>query len=279
MPIHDQGYRRYAGGRDAKGQAWLVIARAGIRNMISKRLFLGLLLFSYGPFLVRSVLLYVSTSFSQAAFLAPTAQTFREYLEQQSIFVFFITIYVGAGLIANDRRANALQIYLSKPLTRIEYVAGKAATLGVFLLAATWVPALLLLMLQIMFAGSFAFAQKNAFLFPAITVYSFLQVILATLSMLALSSLSKSPRFVGIMYAGVIFFTDAVFGMLKYVVRVSSASIVSPTQSLAQLGDVIFRVPPRHETPVILSLSLIVVMILAAVLILERRIRGVEVVA
>jgi ABC-2 type transport system permease protein len=279
MPIHDQGYRRYAGGRDAKGQAWLVIARAGIRNMISKRLFLGLLLFSYGPFLVRSVLLYVSTSFSQAAFLAPTAQTFREYLEQQSIFVFFITIYVGAGLIANDRRANALQIYLSKPLTRIEYVAGKAATLGVFLLAATWVPALLLLILQIMFAGSFAFAQKNAFLFPAITVYSFLQVILATLSMLALSSLSKSPRFVGIMYAGVIFFTDAVFGMLKYVVRVSSASIVSPTQSLAQLGDVIFRVPPRHETPVILSLSLIVIMILAAVLILERRIRGVEVVA
>lgn len=279
MPIHDQGYRRYAGGRDAKGQAWLVIARAGIRNMISKRLFLGLLLFSYGPFLVRSVLLYVSTSFSQAAFLAPTAQTFREYLEQQSIFVFFITIYVGAGLIANDRRANALQIYLSKPLTRIEYVAGKAATLGVFLLAATWVPALLLLILQIMFAGSFAFAQKNAFLFPAITVYSFLQVILATLSMLALSSLSKSPRFVGIMYAGVIFFTDAVFGMLKYVVRVSGASIVSPTQSLAQLGDVIFRVPPRHETPVILSLSLIVVMILGAVLILERRIRGVEVVA
>jgi ABC-2 type transport system permease protein len=279
MPIHDQGYRRYAGGREAKGQAWLVIARAGIRNMISKRLFLGLLLFSYGPFLVRSVLLYVSTSFSQAAFLAPTAQTFREYLEQQSIFVFFITIYVGAGLIANDRRANALQIYLSKPLTRIEYVAGKAATLGVFLLAATWVPALLLLILQILFAGSFAFAQKNAFLFPAITVYSFLQVILATLSMLALSSLSKSPRFVGIMYAGVIFFTDAVFGMLKYVVRVSSASIVSPTQSLAQLGDVIFRVPPRHETPVILSLSLIVIMILAAVLILERRIRGVEVVA
>jgi ABC-2 type transport system permease protein len=279
MPIHDQGYRRYAGGRDAKGQAWLVIARAGIRNMISKRLFLGLLLVAYGPFFVRCVQLYISTNFSQVAFLAPTAQTFREYLEQQSIFVFFITIYVGAGLIANDRRANALQIYLSKPLTRLEYVAGKAATLAVFLLATTWLPALLLLFLQIMFAGSFAFVQKNAFLVPAITVYSFLQVILATLSMLALSSMSKSPRFVGIMYAGVIFFTDAVFGMLKYVVRVSSASIVSPTQSLAQIGDVVFRVPPRHDTPVLLSLSLIVIMIAAAMFILERRIRGVEVVA
>ena len=279
MPIHDQGYRHYAGGRDAKGHAWLVIARAGIKHMISKRLFLGLLLVAYGPFFVRAVQLYISTNFSQVAFLAPTAQTFREFLEQQSIFVFFITIFVGAGLIANDRRANALQIYLSKPLTRLEYVAGKATTLAVFLLATTWIPALLLLFLQIMFAGSFAFVQKNAFLFPAITVYSFLQVILATLSMLALSSLSKSPRFVGIMYAGVIFFTDAVFGMLKYLVRVSSASVVSPTQSLAQIGDVIFRVPPRHETPVVLSLAVVVCMIAAAMLILERRIRGVEVVA
>ena len=59
------------------------------------------------------------------AFLAPTPETFRQFLEQQEIFVFFVTVYVGAGLIANDRRANALQIYLSKPLTRAEYIFGK----------------------------------------------------------------------------------------------------------------------------------------------------------
>ena len=56
---------------------------------------------------------------------APSADTFRQFLDQQQIFVFFVTVYVGAGLIANDRRANALQIYLSKPLTRAEYVFGK----------------------------------------------------------------------------------------------------------------------------------------------------------
>ena len=93
--------------------------------------------------------------------LATTAQTFREFLERQDIFVFFITIYVGAGLIANDRRANALQIYLSKPLTRLEYVAGKAATLAVFLLGVTWVPAMLLLAVQAMFAGNFAFIRAQ----------------------------------------------------------------------------------------------------------------------
>jgi hypothetical protein len=68
----------------------------------------------------------------------PDAETFREFLDQQGVFVFFVTIYVGAGLIANDRRANALQIYLSKPLTRAEYIAGKMAILFLFLLLVTW---------------------------------------------------------------------------------------------------------------------------------------------
>lgn len=279
MPIHDQGYRRYAGARDARGRAWLVIVRAGIRTLLEKRKFLALLLVAWAPFVYQAVKVYLTTNFAQLAMFAPTAQTFREFLENQEIFIFFITIYVGAGLIANDRRANALQIYLSKPLTRAEYIAGKATTLFIFLLLVTWVPAMLLLLVQILFAGNFSFIQKNAFLFPAITVYAVVQVLLATLSMLALSSLSKSARFVGIMYAGLIFFTDSVFAMLKFLMNAGYASLVSPTQSLAQIGDVIFRVPPRHETPVVLSVLIVAALMAGALIILERRVRGVEVVA
>lgn len=279
MPIHDQGYRRYGGGKDARGQAWLVIARAGIRNMLARRLFLALLLASWVRFLWECIRVYLTTNFGQLSMLATTAQTFREFLEFQEIWVFFITIYVGAGLISNDRRANALQIYLSKPLTRFEYIAGKAATLAVFLLAVTWVPAMLLLIVQGLFAGSFAFVRANLFLLPAITVYAFLQVMLATFAMLALSSMTKSARFVGIMYAGLIFFTDAIFAMLKFLVKASSASLVSPTQNLAQLGDVIFRVPPRHDTPAVLSLLMIAILLVVSVVVLEKKVRGVEVVA
>ncbi len=138
MPIHDQSYRRYGGGKATPGQAWLVIASAGIRTMLRKRAFLGVLLFAWGPFIVRAVQIYVTTNYPQvAAAFAVTAQTFRDFLEQQDFFVFIVTIYVGAGLIANDRRANALQIYLSKPLMRTEYIAGKAAVLFSFLLLVT----------------------------------------------------------------------------------------------------------------------------------------------
>jgi ABC-2 type transport system permease protein len=279
MPIHDQGYRRYGGERAPRGRTWAVIAAAGIRTMFAKRTFLGLLLVAWFPFFVRAVQIYAAANLPQAAFLAPTPEMFRDFLEQQSVFVFFITVYVGAGLIANDRRANALQIYLSKPLTRAEYVFGKLSVLMAFLLLVTWVPAIVLLIVQIAFAGNFTFLRNNAFLFPAVTVVCFVQVVMVAASMLALSSLSNSSRFVGILYAGLIFFSSAIYGVIFAVTRNTTFSWISPTASLQQVRDVIFRLPPKYDTPWPASLLVIAALIAISGIILERRVRGVEVVA
>lgn len=278
MPIHDQSYRRYAGGKALPGRAWIVIAWSGILTMIRKRSFLGLLIFAWLPFVVRAVQIYLATNFPQAAMLAPDAKMFRDFLGQQEFFVFIITIYAGAGLIATDRRANALQIYLSKPLMRAEYIAGKAATLFVFIMLVTWLPAILLLVLQVLFRGSFEFLRANFFLFPAITVATVLQALLATFAMLALSSLSKSSRFVGIMYAGIIFFTAAMFAALSAITGSTRVSWVSIGASLSQVTDVIFRLPPSYATPWSVSLVVILAVIAVSLSVLERRVRGVEVV-
>jgi ABC-2 type transport system permease protein len=278
MPIHDQGYHRYKGERDRSGAAWQVIARAGIRTVLAQRKFLALLLFAWGPFLVRAVQVYIAANFQQASFLQPRGETFREFLDQQGIFVFFITIYVGAGLIAADRRANALQLYLSKPLTRWEYVAGKLAILFVFLTLVTFLPAMTLLLVQIGFAGSFAFVRQNLYLVPAITLFSLVQVLLASFTILALSSLSNSSRFVGIMYAGVIFFTGALFNAVRGITGRSWLAWLSPTDALEQLGDAMFRVPTRFDLPVWAAALVVAGLIAASLLVLERRVRAVEVV-
>src|SRR5450759_2331360 len=138
MPIHDQSYRHYGGGKAVPGRSWLVIAWAGIKTIIRKRAFMGLLIFAWVPFVVRAAQMYIAANYPQAAsMLGATPETFRQFLEQQDFFVFIITVYVGAGLVANDRRANALQIYLSKPLMRSEYIAGKLAVLFGFLIFIT----------------------------------------------------------------------------------------------------------------------------------------------
>jgi ABC-2 type transport system permease protein len=277
-PIHDQGYRRYRGLKARTGTGWMVITRAGVRSQFAKRAFLGLLLMSWFPFFVRAVQIYAAANLPQAQFLALTGETFRQFLDQQQIFVFFITVYAGAGLIANDRRANALQIYLSKPLTRTEYIFGKLAILMSFLLLVTWVPAILLLIVQISFAGNFTFLKNNFYLFPAITVFAFIQVTTVAAAMLALSSLSKSSRYVAILYAAVLFFTQAIYGVLSVVTRSTQLSWISFPANLAQVGDVIFRLPPKYSTPWPVSLLMILGLIVVSAVILERRVRGIEVV-
>ena len=279
MPIHDQSYRRYGGDRMPHGRTWLVIASAGIRTFFSKRAFLGLLLFSWMPFFVRAVQIYAAASLQQASFLALTPATFRDFLGQQQAFVFFITVYVGSGLIANDRRANALQIYLSKPLTRAEYVLGKMAVLMAFLLLVTWVPGILLLIVQALFAGSFAFVRENVYLFPAITLLSFLQVLMVSSAMLALSSLSNSSRYVGILYAALVFFSQALFNVMRFVTGGTKVAWVSFGANLDQIGSAIFRLPLPYDTPWLVSLLMIVGLIAVSAFVLDRRVRGVEIVA
>src|SRR5688500_16842096 len=279
MPIHDQSYRRYGGVRAALGRSWTVIAQAGIMTMIRKRAFIGLLLFAWLPFVVRAVQIYVAANYAQAApFLGVDAKMFRNFFEWQNNFVFFITIYVGAGLIANDRRANALQIYLSKPLTRIEYVLGKLTTLLVFLVGITWVPAILLLLLQVLFAGNFTFLGANLFLLPAVTVYSAVLVLTAGFAMLALSSLSKSRRFVALMYAGFVIFTAGMYQALFGITGSRMWAVISPEDLLDAVASVVFRSPGAPAIPLWTALLAITLVIGASIWTLERRVRGVEVV-
>src|SRR4029077_12409677 len=131
------------------------------RSLVKKRAFLYLMLVAWIPCIVRAVQIYVVANFPQASFLEISARTFRDFLDQQELFVFFITVYAGSGLIADDIRANALQLYLSRPITRTPYVAGKQATLMAVLAFVTWVPATLLLILEPLFAGNSTFIRHN----------------------------------------------------------------------------------------------------------------------
>jgi ABC-2 type transport system permease protein len=279
-PIHDQSYRRYQGTRNLAGRAWGVIAWSGIRAMLAKRAYLALVLFSWVPFIVNAVRIYVATNFPQAgAFFGINPQMFRSFLDSQSVFVFFMSVWAGAGLIANDRRTNALQIYLSKPLLRSEYIVGKLAVLVVFLLNVTLVPGLLLLVLQVVFSGSFDFIGKNLYLIPAVVLGSLVQVIVSSTTMLALSSLSKSSRYAALLFTGAIFFTDALSGALQIIFGSTRMSWVSITANMGQVTDVIFRQTPKYETPWIVSLMVLLALVALSISVLERRVRGVEVVS
>ena len=281
-PIHDQSYRRYEGARQPPGRGWTVILSSGLRAMLNKKLFLGLLVIAWIPFIVRTVQIYVVVMYpiaAQVPLAAVDPKMFMNFLEQQSVFVFFITIYAGAGLIANDRRANALQIYLAKPLLRMEYIGGKLAVLVIYLLMVTLVPAILLLIMQILFSGNVDLLSAHPYVLPAIVLASLVRVFVAAFTMLALSSLSKSTRYVAVLYAGSIFFTEAMYGVLTLITGSTRVAWVSITGNLARITDLVFRQPARYETPAIVSALVLLGLVVISISVLERRVRGVEIVS
>jgi len=97
--------------------------------------------------------------------------------------------------------------------------------------------------------------------------------------MLALSSMSNSSRFVGMLYAALNFFSQGIYGFVLAVTRDSSFAWLSMPLNLAQIGDAIFGLPLRYRMPVPVAFLAIAVLVGASVFILERQVRGVEVVA
>ena len=279
MPIHDQGYRHYTGERTLHRRGWWVIARQGILARLRERRFLALLLFAWSPFIVRAVQLYVGATIVQASFFAASPETFHTFLNQQRLFVFFITIYAGAGLIAADRQANALQIYLSKPITRREYIGGKLLTLVIFLIGVTWVPAMLLLLLQVLFTGSLDFLADHPRLIPAMTAASILQVALAAVLMVALSSLSKSRRFAAMLYAAFVLFAAALATVFQAVTGNALWVVISPQSTLLVITDALFGALPDEGPLLAIAVVALGMVFGACALILERRVRAVDVVA
>jgi ABC-2 type transport system permease protein len=279
MPIHDQSYRHYTGQRALHRRGWWVIARNGMLARLRERRFLGLLLFAWSPFVLHAVQLYIGATIVRAAFFGASEETFHTFLAQQRLFVFFITIYVGAGLIASDRQSNALQLYLSKPITRHAYVGGKLLTLAVFLTAVTWVPAMLLLLLQVLFSGNVDFILDHPRLVPAITLAAGLQVTLAAVTMVALSSLSSSRRFAAMLYAGVVIFAGLLDTVLEALTHNGAWVLISPQNTLLFINTAIFNGPPDNLALLGSAVAALILLLVASVFILERRVRAVDVVA
>ncbi len=109
------------------------------------------------------------------------------------------------------------------------------------------------------------------------TISSLLQVALASMTMLALSSLSRSRRFAAMLYALVTIFAGAVERVLQTATGAAGWVLLSPQNTLAAITDALFGIEP--DIPVTIAVIAIVAVMGVCVAVLERRVRAVDVVA
>lgn len=281
MPIYDQGYRRYEARGPLRTIRFWPITREALRLILSRRWFLVLLMVSWVPFLARCIQIFVVTRWPEAGRVLPVdGRLFGQFLGQQLVFNLIVTIFGGAGLVANDLRTGAILVYLSRPLTRRDYVLGKLGVLMFLNLAVTLAPGLLLYALGAGLAPEQFLTWDLAWVPPAIVLYSVLVSLVMSLVALAVSSLSRSARVAGIGFFGLLLGLDLVRNILRVLYRRPETALLSLQGNLEAIGRALFDVPSRAALPLHWMYPTLVLGAVAAgaLLILRSRVRAVEIV-
>ncbi len=280
MPIYDQGYRRYEARGPLHQIRFWPITREALRLILAKRAFLGLLAVSFLPFVVRVIQIYIVTRFPEAGRVLPIdGRLFGDFLNQQIGFTLLLSIFGASGLVANDLRTGAILVYLSRPLTQRDYIAGKLLVPLALNLAVTLVPGLVLYLVGLALAPEQYLKWELAWLAPAIIVHAVAVSLVVSLAVLAISSLSKSARVAGLGFVGLFFGLEMVRLVLQNGFNRKEAVLLSLQADLQALGVALFGVVDQQlDIPWGWPLLVLAVVSLGCLAILRSRVRAVEIV-
>lgn len=150
------------------------------------------------PFLPEVVLLEPTSFRNEVWTLA-----FSLFLSVETFMAMILVVIIGPGLISQDLRFNAMPLYLSRPLTRFDYFAGKLATIAAFLASVMIVPAIFTYLIGLAFSLNFQVISDTWKIVPAIVAYGLLVVFVGGLFMLAISSLSRKSLYIAAIWIAI----------------------------------------------------------------------------
>lgn len=286
MPIHTQDYRHWEGTLQPRNHIqWWIIAKAELK-LLAKRKIVRLIV-AIPPviyILVYAILIYMVNYLEKGSLPIEHISEgfFLTFLFSTHPFptVFLIALVVifgGSGLIANDLKHNSLSLYLSKPISWIDYLIGKFAVIGILLACVTLIPGLLLFLEHVLLTET-PFLKENFWIIFPIIIYSLVVTTLTSLLMLTFSSLTKNLRFATIGFCAVWFGLPVIHLILKEVIPSSTVAIVSIWANLEQLGNALFGLDRSYNIPLFWTILLLVGLTALCILVLRHRIRAVEIV-
>ena len=280
MPIYDQGYRRYEARSALHQVRFWPITREALRLILMKRAFLGLLVVSFVPLLWYLGRTYLVTRVPDVAKVLPAdGRMFGEFLNIQIGFTLLLSIFGASGLIANDLRTGAILVYLSRPLTQRDYIAGKLLVPLTLNLAVTLVPGVVLYAAVLALAPEIFLKWELAWILPAVLAHAATVSLVVSLLVLAISSLSKSARVAGISFFGLVAGLEMVRAVLQNAFNRKEAVLLSLQADLQALGVALFGVVDR-QLDIWWGWPLLVLaaVSLGCLAVLRSRVRAVEIV-
>lgn len=294
MPVYDRRYRGYSGERRSPRGLFWTIARYGFAEIFATRLLLVLFVAACLPVVVYATMIYVANNLELLSLFKVEDNELQESLSGTLFFwfvvgqgnlAFLFASFAGPSLVGPDLAHGAMPLYLSRPMSRGDYILGKLAILGTLLSAITWVPGLLLVALQSALAGGGWLGAHLRVPF-GIFVGSLAWIALLSLASLAISAWIRwRPLATGALFG--LFVVGSAFGtvinqmldtrwgeLLMFVEQMKTIWV-----DLFASGRILGEVSDERDLPVAVCWLAIATFTALAAALLHRKIRAHEVVS
>ena len=298
MAVYDRRYRPYSGPTTPDWSRFLVITRYAVQDVFRSKLLIVFFTFCFVFPLISAAAIYLRHNADLIEVLSamggkgldewvPIDGTFfNVFLRFQGACAFFLVLFVGPRLISRDLANNGLALYLSRPFSRAEYVAGKVTILLGLTSLVTWVPGLLLVLLQFSLEGT-AWLSKYPTLPMAVFVGAWVWIITISFMALAVSAWVRWRPLAGFVLL-MIYFGGGFFALVvKELFRADLGHLLSIKQVItiiwAGLLGIEARIGPFGvwgpiDVPVTGAWLVVAFIVAASLFLLNRKIRAYEVV-
>ena len=283
VELDDHRYIHFKGTL-VKRHRWLPIFLFGLECTFRKKLTIALLVGAWLNAIIRSILFILLTQGQMDVDLVKVhgsrffSKTIIDILTWQLPWLALILASIGAGLIANDLKKGAYQIYFARPITRCDYFLGKFLVSVFYCFMVLWLPIFLLWLNCFLFSG-YGNSPNWQQVKGDITGLRFIQTVLyllittcsVSLLILMFSSLTKNSKFVALTFIS-IFLIGKVLEQVGYHIKsLASLQFFSYLQDLSLTGRGFFQLKMGAESDYYIAFACISLLIIACAIILYRR--------
>lgn len=283
MAVYERRYRRYDGEFVPTSRTTWAIPRYAFADVFRMRLFTAFFVLAFVPPLLALTIIYFKSRPEDIGQLGPLLEAlaidraaFRSFLTVQSVFAFVVAIVVGPSMLYKDLVGGGLPLLLARPITRWGYILAKLSVPVLLLSAITWVPGLLLFIVQSVLVGE-GWMGRNVGIGLAIFAASWAWIALLSLLSVAVAASVKSRIWSRAVFFAIFFVSAGVGQTINGIFSTRWGTLLDIPACIATLFQTLFGdTPTTGLTPATATASLLVFCGLC-VFWMHRRVRPLEV--
>ena len=205
------------------------------------------------------------------------ASFFQFFCRFQGVLAYLLTAIVAPSVVAPDMANNSLPLYMARPFSRTEYVAGKMVLLVALLSLITWVPGMIVFAVQSSLSG-WDWFRGNLYIGAAIVFGELLWCVVLALVGVALSAWVRWKIAAGALLLGV-YFAGAGFGVaINTIMRTNNGALINLSSIISTIWSQMFRIEATSGISAGSAWTALAVVCVLCGWLLNKRIRAFEVV-